>query len=148
MSEKENLGKKIMKTQESVSTSYMPASKSDTYITPDRIWEMIEGKWGYKKDEFFDPCPVSCIWDALQINWEKLNFVNPPYSLLSKFVYKAIDEMTLAHYSIMLLPSKTDQPWFHNLLIRKYQIEWIRGRLKFEGEKHDSPQSHFLVMIR
>ena len=82
------------------SNAYMPQIKSDVHITPDRVWDIIENTWGYHKDEFFDPCPVNPQWNGLSIDWEKLNYVNPPYSrqqgerktLLSQFVDKALEE--------------------------------------------------------
>ena len=60
--------------------SYMPPIKSDVHITPDRVWDMIKEKWGYEKEQFFDPCPVNPQWNGLEINWRELNYVNPPYS--------------------------------------------------------------------
>ena len=102
------------------SNAYMPQIKSDVHLTPDRVWDIIEDAWGYHKDEFFDPCPVNPQWNGLSIDWEKLNYVNPPYSrqqgerktLLSQFVDKALEENGT---TIMLLPSKTDQDWFHKI---------------------------------
>ena len=60
--------------------AYMPPIKSDVHITPDRVWDMIKEKWGYEKEQFFDPCPVNPQWNGLDIDWKEMNFVNPPYS--------------------------------------------------------------------
>jgi len=129
--------------------SYMPKSKSDVHITPDRVYDIIKDVWGYTKDEMFDPCPVDWKEDGLKIEWHKLNFVNPPYSLLKEFVAKAIHESTLAHYTIMLLPSKTEQQWFHDIVVeRRFDPLWIRRRLKFKNNKHHATQPHFLVLIK
>ena len=130
--------------------SYMPPIKSDVHITPDRVWDMIKEKWGYEKEQFFDPCPVNPQWNGLEINWKELNYVNPPYSrergdkktLLTLFVEKALEEKGT---TIMLLPSKTDQEWFHK--IKEFDIMWIRGRLKFVGNEWSATQPHFLVKI-
>tara|TARA_B110000881_G_scaffold209728_1_gene216311 strand:+ start:547 stop:945 length:399 start_codon:yes stop_codon:yes gene_type:complete len=130
--------------------SYMPPIKSDVHITPDRVWDMIKEKWGYEKEQFFDPCPVNPQWNGLDIDWRDLNYVNPPYSrergdkktLLTQFVEKALDEKGT---TIMLLPSKTDQEWFHK--IKEFDIMWIRGRLKFVGNEWSATQPHFLVKI-
>lgn len=130
--------------------SYMPPIKSDVHITPDRVWDMIKEKWGYEKEQFFDPCPVNPQWNGLDIDWKELNYVNPPYSrergdkktLLTQFVEKALDEKGT---TIMLLPSKTDQEWFHK--IKEFDIMWIRGRLKFVGNEWSATQPHFLVKI-
>ena len=130
--------------------SYMPPIKSDVHITPDRVWDMIKEEWGYEKEQFFDPCPVNPQWNGLDIDWRDLNYVNPPYSrergdkktLLTQFVEKALDEKGT---TIMLLPSKTDQEWFHR--IKDFEIIWIRGRLKFVGNEWSATQPHFLVKI-
>ena len=128
----------------------MPPIKSDVHITPDRVWDMIKEEWGYEKEQFFDPCPVNPQWNGLEINWKELNYVNPPYSrergdkktLLTLFVEKALEEKGT---TIMLLPSKTDQEWFHK--IKEFDIMWIRGRLKFVGNEWSATQPHFLVKI-
>ena len=130
--------------------SYMPPIKSDVHITPDRVWDMIKEEWGYEKEQFFDPCPVNPQWNGLDIDWRDLNYVNPPYSrergdkktLLTLFVEKALEEKGT---TIMLLPSKTDQEWFHK--IKEFDIMWIRGRLKFVGNEWSATQPHFLVKI-
>ena len=126
--------------------SYMPQSKSDVHLTPDRVWELIKEKWGYDKDEFFDPCPVNPQWNGLKIDWKELNFVNPPYTLLREFVQKAIDE-SFRFTTIMLLPAKTDQEWFHDLKPWWNQILWIKKRLKFKNNKWSATQPHFLIQI-
>jgi len=128
--------------------SYMPKSKSDVHETPDIVFQFIKEHWGYSKEEMFDPCPVDPTFDGLDTYWTGLNFVNPPYSLLKEFVIKAFNERDLYHnVSIMLLPAKTDQEWFHNILERRSEIKWIRKRLKFKGAKWSATQPHFLVKI-
>ena len=130
--------------------AYMPPIKSDVHITPDRVWDMIKENWGWNKEQFFDPCPVNPQWNGLDIDWRDLNYVNPPYSrergdkktLLTQFVEKALEEKGT---TIMLLPSKTDQEWFHK--IKEFDIMWIRGRLKFVGNEWSATQPHFLVKI-
>ena len=132
----------------------MPPSKSDVHETPDRVFEMIENQWGYTKEEMFDPCPVNPKFDGLYITWKDINFVNPPYGnnrynpLTLMFVEKAITEASRGHKSIMLLPSKTDQQWFHQLVRRSYKIKWIQGRLSFKNDKWSATQPHFLVLIK
>ena len=124
----------------------MPKSKSDTHETPDRVFEIIDKEFYIKKSEMFDPCPVDFKEDGLNIRWKNYNFVNPPYTLLNHFVAKAISE--IPNITIMLLPAKTDQQFFHDLLEKNYKIVWIRKRLKFKNNRHHSMQPHFLVKIQ
>lgn len=126
----------------------MPRSKSDVHGTPLRVYDIIEEKWGYKKADLFDPCPMNADFDGLCIPWKKINFVNPPYTLLREFVKKADDETRYNHRTVLLLPAKTDQDWFHDYIIpRSFNIHWIRRRLKFTGNKYSSTQPHFLVLF-
>ena len=125
----------------------MPKSKSDVHITPDRVWYLIWESWGYPVFQFFDPCPVNPTFDGLKIPWKQLNYVNPPYTLLKEFVSKAINESKEGKETILLLPVKSDQQWFHDLLSVKAQFVWIRRRLKFKNNKWSATQPHVLVKI-
>lgn len=130
---------------------YMPKSKSQVHITPQRVYDMIFKKWGWTEKEMFDPCPVNPTFDGLQIQWKKRNYVNPEYAVntLTDFVYKALKEyLTHGNESIMLLPSKTDQDWFHDVILRsEFEILWIRKRLHFTNNKWSAPAPNFLVKI-
>lgn len=144
------------------SKSYMPPSKSDVHITPDRVFEIIKREYGYDKKDMFDPCPLNPKFDGLKITWPRLNFINPPYTkpYFEGFIYKAIEESKNGNTSILLLPTKTDQQWFHNLQIWYDNIVWIKGRLRFNILKCNfdgcdnirqaffaATQPHFLIEI-
>jgi len=135
-----------------MSKGYMPKSKSQTHLTPDRVYEMIEIKWGWKKHDMFDPCPVNPDFDGLEIPWKKINYVNAPYEIetLTKFVNKALKEALKGNETVMLLPTnKTDQPWWHRLwaILEKDDIIFFRGRLRFKNDKDNSPNAHVLVRV-
>jgi len=124
----------------------MPVAKSDNYKTPRRVFEEAKQVFNVDLENCFDPCPFNYEFDALVIDWQSFNFVNPPYTLLKEFIHKALDETLKNHWSIMLLPAKTDQKWFHG--IKNFKIHWFQGRLKFEGEKDSATQPHFLVLVK
>ena len=133
---------------EKESRSYMPKSQSDTHITPDRVYDKIYEVTHWTKEDMFDPCPVNFTVDGLSIPWKEINYVNPPYKLLTEFVAKAIVEGCRGNKTIMLLPSKTDQEWFHELISRDYFMMWFQGRLKFKNDKWSATQPHFLVLVK
>lgn len=148
----------IAKGEDKMKMSYMPQSKSDVHLTPDRVFEIIKEKWNYNYLSFFDPCPVNPSFDGLKIEWSHLNFVNPPYSteegskqsLLELFVEKAHIESLKNKTTILLLPSKTDQNWFQNYIVPRIisnpeSIYFIPKRLKFKNNEHSATQPHFLV---
>jgi len=136
----------------------MPKSKSDVHLTPNEVYDFIDDEWCVKNVKsrlMFDPCPINPNFDGLTISWQDWNYVNPPYgdgkkdeggnTLLARFVYKALTEYRHGHSSIMLLPSKTDQEWFHS--IKNYPIHWFNHRLKFKNNKWSATQPHFLVKL-
>jgi len=137
----------------------MPKSKKQEHITPDEIFKIIEKKWQIKKEQFYDPCPVGtpykspCFFNGLYGKWMRFNYVNPMYAKkpLTEFVHKTLKELVHGSESVMLLPTKTDQPWFKLLwtmgFIDKDNTIWIDHRLKFKNNKHQATGSHFLVRI-
>jgi len=118
---------------------YKPKSKKQEHITPDRVWDLIYEEWGLDAKSFHDPCPTGtpfkapCFFNGLYGDWEKWNYVNPPYEVktLTKFYDKAVEQMTICNNSIMLLPAnKSDQDWFHDIIDKGLEIKWIKKRLK------------------
>lgn len=61
------------------------------------------------------------------------SFVNPPYGReIGKWVKKCHDEwINNKVTSVMLIPSRTDTRWFHDYILGKAEIRFIKGRLKF-----------------
>lgn len=125
----------------------MPKSKSDEWETPNVVFDMIFLHFGLRSKDMFDPCPISNTVNALSLEWQDVNYVNPPYSLLKEFVSKAIEQSKKQKIVIMLLPSKTDQQWFHDLIGIKHKIIFIKGRLKFRNAQYHATQPHFLIRI-
>jgi hypothetical protein len=134
----------------------MPKSKNQEHLTPDKIFDLIFTKWELEKKAFYDPVPKGtpykspCFFNGLYGSWNILNYINPPYEVktLTLFVKKAIQQAHEGRISIMLLPAKTDQDWFHLDILRNgFEILWIRKRLRFKNNKDHATSSHFLVKI-
>ena len=135
-------------------SGYKPKSKNQEHITPDKIYEMIYELSHISKSELYDPCPIGtpykapCFFNGLYGDWKEWNYVNPMYEVktLAKFVDKAVRQSKKGFKSWMLLPSKTDQEWFHKH-IKQREIIWIFRRLKFKNNKDSATDPHFLVLI-
>jgi len=135
--------------------SYKPPSKNQEHLTPDRVHELILERWGVFSKDCFDPCPkgtpfkAPIFFNGLYGDWEKLNYVNPPYEVktLRLFYEKALQQTNKGNRSYMLLPSKTDQDWFHDIIEKNFEIKWIRKRLKFKNNLHHATDAHFIVKI-
>lgn len=142
-------------------TPYMPKSKSQTHLTPDRVYDIIEANWNVSKIDLHDPCPPytpyksPIFFNGLYGNWEEYNYVNPPFEVktLTQFVEKAIQQKKKGKTSFMLLPVKSDQDWWHDHMVpilyeTPRNVLWIKRRLHFKNDKDSAQASHFLVMIK
>jgi len=72
----------------------------------------------------------------LKIDWGKSNFINPPYSRLTKeaFIKKAIEESKKGKLCVILLPVSTSTKIFHEFVLpNQSEIRFIKRRLKFSG---------------
>jgi phage N-6-adenine-methyltransferase len=109
-------------------------AQPDDWRTPAYIYDELNARFDFD----FDPCPFQhdMSWDGLEIEWGQRNFVNPPYSRphLANFVKKAIRESAKGKLCVLLIPASTDTALFHDwILPYATQIDFVRGRIKFEG---------------
>lgn len=118
--------------------------ESDNWATPDFIYNYFVGVRG-----FFDPCPFSLVpeFDGLSIDWEKNNFVNPPYSSICKWVEKSIFEIRKGNNVVLLIPSRTDTKYFRALFDIGCDFFFFTGRLRFSGARSPAPFPSVLVFI-
>lgn len=110
-------------------------SHSDNWATPDYFYKKLDEQYNFD----FDPCPYNVgdlEFDGLQIEWGKVNFINPPYSqkLKEAFVIKAIEQSKKGKTCVMLLPVSTSTKLFHDLILpNKKEIIFIKKRISFIG---------------
>ncbi len=82
-------------------------------------------------------------------------FCNPPYTveMLKAFTQKALREVANGVTTVFLVPCKTDQEWFHWLWdrslagIMRVEFRWIKGRVKYVGNKHTAPFSSVVIVV-
>ena len=115
--------------------------KSDIWETPKDIYNYYVLKRG-----FFDPCPINPTFNGLEIEWKERNFVNPPYSQISKWVDKALTERAKGKLIVMLIPARTDTKAFRKLYENKASFIFITGRLRF-SEKNSAPFPSVFVIL-
>jgi hypothetical protein len=68
------------------------------------------------------------------------------------FSTKALEEAWLhGTTTVLLVPCKTDQEWFHNLWNAEdvgIEFRWVKGRVKFEGNKHAAAFPCVIIVVR
>ena len=70
--------------------------------------------------------------------------------MIAEFVKKAAYEIQHnASVIVLLLPARTDTRWFHEYLYCKpnVSIRFLRGRVKFDGEKNGAPFPSMIVTM-
>lgn len=118
----------------------MFSSKNNKWCTPRDFFNEINLKYNFN----LDPCCTkksnlcknyfTVEEDGLKQSWKGFRaFVNPPYGReIGKWVQKCYEENIINNvFSVMLIPSRTDTKWFHNFILGKAEIIFIKGRLKF-----------------
>lgn len=111
----------------------------DTWLTPYKWRCEQQARLGFSD---FDPCPPDCDtdhFDGLKVNWDTCTFANIPYSqqLKEKFLFKAHAESLKGKFVVILCPVSTSTKVFHSLILPTAKIEFIKGRLPFEGIDND-----------
>ncbi len=106
----------------------------DDWKTPDDFYNKLNKRFNFD----FDLCPLNHNindWDGLEVEWGQRNFVNPPYSrkLKEAFIIKAYKESLKGKLCVLLIPASTDTIIFHEYILDIAEIEFIKGRIKFEG---------------
>ena len=120
------------------------SSNNHTWKTPKHVYDYLDEEFRF----VLDPCPSNPKFDGLEINWSDMNFVNPPYgSELPKWIEKGIAEQKKKHYSVFLIPSRTDTKWFYKMYENATEIRFIVSRIKFVGAKNSAPFPSMIVFF-
>ena len=131
------------------------SSNSDEWETPQKIFDELNEEFHFT----LDPCSTEenhkCFFhftkeqDGLQQNWGGWSvFCNPPYSEIEKWVAKAFYE---GHQDgtivVLLIPARTDTRYFHDYILHRSEIRFIKGRLRF-SDSDNAPFPSMVVIFR
>ena len=128
------------------------SSKSDEWATPKDFFEMLNDKHDFLCDlaasdeNHLLPIYFTKENSAFDNLWFQRNWCNPPYSNIKDWVFEA--HKKAVHYdmfTLMLIPARTDTRWFHEVIYKKWHVEFIKGRLKFGDSKNSAPFPSMLV---
>ena len=135
----------------------MFSSKSEDWETPQDFFDSLNQEFHFSLDAAASDSNAKCpIYftkreNALLKNWGGYSvFCNPPYGReIGAFVKKAYEESKKPNTSVvMLLPARTDTKWFHEYILGKAEIRFLRGRLKFGSAVNSAPFPSMVVIYR
>jgi hypothetical protein len=122
------------------------------WLTPLGIYQKLDEEFHFDFDPC--PCPKPENWDALRMEWGKMNYVNPPFRPTdgngngpTAFIRKAIEEHKKGNGSVILVPAQS----YVNLLLEAGAELRSMGRVKWleidtmEPMKGPSPITCFIL---
>lgn len=76
-------------------------------------------------------------------------WMNPPYGRgIDRWVHKAHEESLKGITTIALLPARTDTSWFHNYILNKHEVRFLKGRIKFVDAPSSAPFPSMIVIFK
>lgn len=114
---------------------------SDEWETPQHIYDQLDKELSFDLDvcaaagNFKHTNYYTLLDDALSKPWTGSVWCNPPYSDVKGFLRKAHEELNNGNCKTLafLTFSNTDTAWFHDYVLGKAELRFVRGRLKFRG---------------
>jgi len=137
------------------------SSTSETWTTPKELLEPLYSVFGVFD---LDPCSPTSNGrttfvkarayftetdDGLSLPWFGHVFCNPPYGrALCHWVTKAYEESRCGNTQtiVMLIPARTNTTFWHQSIVGKAAIFFLKGRLKFGGAEQVAPFPSCLVV--
>ena len=106
-------------------------SGSDSWATPRDLYNALDEEFHFDDDPcpLFDAPPI----DGLTRAWGNSVFMNPPYSKPEPWCKKAYEESLLGKTVVGLLRGDTSTRWFHDWVLGKAELRFVKGRIKFNG---------------
>ena len=140
-----------------LNTKVLFSSKEEKWATPQDFFDKLNDEFHFTLDAAASPDNAKCTnyfteeQDGLAQSWGGHTvWCNPPYCRKTGlWVKKAYEEHQRTGCTVvMLLPSRTDVRWFHDYILGKAEIRFIKGRLKFGGNKNSAPFPSIVVIYR
>jgi site-specific DNA-methyltransferase (adenine-specific) len=135
--------------------SYMPPSVTDQWATPQSVFDEWDAKYNFDLDPAASSTNHKCAqWygldhpdpnrrNGLSATWSaSAVWLNPPYGrAIADWTKKAFDSEL---DTVLLLSVRTDTRWFH-LYCKRFEVTFIKGRLKFGDSKSSAPFPSMIV---
>lgn len=88
--------------------------------------------------------------DGRKLDWgTEVCWMNPPFGReIHSWMWKALNAAILGATVVCLVPARTCTKWWHDCAEKASERRFIRGRIKFEGAKHNAPFPCAVVVFR
>lgn len=140
-----------------MNTELMFSSEVQSWSTPQWLFDKLNDEFHFTLDACADKSNHKCskyyteVDDGLSKSWEnEVVFVNPPYGKMAKvWIQKSYNEHLTHHTTVvMLIAARPDTKVFHEVIAPfAAQIRFLKGRLKFSGNKNAAPFPSCIVVF-
>ena len=131
------------------------SSQSDEWPTPQDLFDKLNEEFRFDLDPCATKESAKCKDfytkedDGLSKSWKgKRVFCNPPYNRYQIKDWLKKMSSSDAEIVVGLLPARTNTSWFHDYVLDKAEIRFIRGKLTFAGYKWQAPFPSMIVIWR
>ena len=120
--------------------------KNQCVQTPRVFYETLDAIFHFDHD----PCPVGAKYDAMQVDWGAMNYVNPPFEVTAGFAFRA-SEMAIRKNAktVLICPVATNSRWFTELAKTGtlLAVIFIREGMTFDGYNKSMGLNMNLLLI-
>ena len=129
------------------------SSTTDLWSTPQDFFDKLNAVHCFTVDVCATPENAKCAnyftkeQDGLKNLWQGVVWMNPPYGRqIASWMAKAYESSKHGAKVVCLVPARTDTRWWHDYAM-KGDVEFIKGRLKFGGQKNSAPFPSAVVIF-
>lgn len=125
----------------------MTSSDRHDWETPPDLFAELDAEFHFELDVCALPHNAKCSTfytpheDGLRQPWAPcVCWMNPPYGReIGAWVEKAATEARVGALVVGLLPARTDTRWFHEHVLGRAELRFLRGRIRFVGAPNSAP---------
>ena len=147
---------RIQEDSDTVINNGLFSSNTPEWATPQDFFDALDAEFHFT----LDPCSTDenakCQkhytkeQDGLSQDWTgEIVYCNPPYGReMPKWIKKCYEHYRGGGTAVMLIPARTDTKAFHEYILGKAEIRFIRGRLQFGGCQNSAPFPSMVVVYK
>ena len=121
--------------------------------TPQRFFDELHREFGFTVDVCANKDLAKCQkyydkeMDGLKQDWTgEVCWMNPPYgAAIGMWLKKAAESRATV---VCLVPSRTDNKWWHQWVMTASEIRFVKGRLRFQGAGDGAKFPSAIVIFR
>jgi phage N-6-adenine-methyltransferase len=134
------------------------SSATDDWQTPPAVFASLDAEFGFELDVCASDTNHKCAAyftaaeDGLTKEWRGRVWLNPPYGRhgggIAAWMAKALASSRAGATVVCLIPSRTDNAWWHESVMQAAEVRFVRGRLKFGDGRGNAPFASAIAVFR